>query len=355
MKRSPYLPLIWASDISVHGDSGERIFVMGKLPRTYADFQPTRDLFHRYLYSLRSEFAQKGSEQASPHIRFANAKSDEQLLEFVKNFGPVAATEVAEDQADETQPIQVKENDELDWSTQIGAFQDLAMLRAERRTYAAALELVTELGRGERAANVLTIQRLISDIAEGIGSWPEQQETERLWRISHNFAPMAWRFDSNHRDFISLLKTDVFLTEPSAGLVVGAKVPSAIEWRLRTKPYRAGHLVLCALINAFETEVQYFEDRPVETLPFSSLRFGVRPVLYLILKLQYLRGSGAPICKNDLCRDFFEIKRAGQVFCKPECSQSYRQRKYWAKSGAIRRKELAAKKRKKIREKQRAK
>jgi hypothetical protein len=76
--------------------------------------------------------------------------------------------------------------------------------------------------------------------------------------------------------------------------------------------------VLSALINAFDTEVRYFADRPVETLAFGSLRFGVRPALYLVLKHLYLGGSGALVCENDRYRRFFESERAGQRFCTSE-------------------------------------
>lgn len=339
---SPYLPMTWASDILVHDWPGEPMFVEGKLPFAAAELQSSRDPFLRYLSSVQLEFAQKGV-LASPHISFPNATSDQALMEFVEEFGPVVATDVFEDKVDQTQANGTS-LEEKDWRGFVGARQDLATLRIERRTYAAALELLTELRLGENAVDISAIQRHISDIADGVSSWPEQREAERQWRTSHNFAPMAWHFDSNQRHFIWLLKADVFLQEPPPLDGAFGTGPDYVGWALRMKPYRAGHLVLCALINAFDTEVKYFKDRPVETSPFGSLRFGVRPALYLILKHLYLGGSGVPVCGNDRCRRFFENERAGQRFCTPECSQRYRQRKYWAKAGSDLRKRRAAKK-----------
>src|SRR4030088_2788979 len=70
-------------------------------------------------------------------------------------------------------------------------------------------------------------------------------------------------------------------------------------------PYKAAHSVLCGLINTFRTEVDQVGDTPVEALPFGSLRFGVRPILYLILRHEYLWRGGAVVCSNDRCGRFF--------------------------------------------------
>src|SRR5205807_2312726 len=77
-----------------------------------------------------------------------------------------------------------------------------------------------------------------------------------------------------------------------------------------------GQAVLCKLINAFPTEVlTYHDDHPVDTLPLFSLRFGIRPALYVILKTEYLGRGGAMICANDRCGQFFVSERAGQRYC----------------------------------------
>lgn len=345
MKRNlpPYLPTTWASDISVHRWSHEQLFVMGTLPTAVAELQRSRDVFLGFLGSVQSEFAQKDTGVRSPHIIFSNARSDGELIKFVEEFGPVAGTQLVEDKADPTQPVPSPEKEEINLKTLIGAIQELATLRSERRTYAAALGLLAELRRSEDASDIGAIQRHISDIADGVWSWPEQQEAEEHWRASHDFPPVAWHFDSNRRAFILHLKSDVFREEPppsEGALNAGA---AHIGWALRTRPHRAGHLVLCTLINAFDTEVQYPVSRAVETLPFGSLRFGVRPALYLILKHLYLGGLGALVCANDRCRKFFESERTGQRFCPGVCSQRYRQRVYFEKKGSDLRKQRKAK------------
>jgi hypothetical protein len=342
----PYLPTIWASDISVECWSNDQLFVTGLRPTTSAELQSSRDSFLRYLSSARSEFADKGKPLESPHLSFSNATTDEALVEFVKEFGPVVGTDVVENKAGLAESLGISGNDwnELDGKVLIAALQDLATLRLERRTFATALALLEELRHDEKRVSIPAIRQHISDIADGVWYWPAQRDSERQWRASHNLPPVAWRFDRSHRDFIYYLRTSTRSQPPRLD---GSDVTehNSHAWPLvTTEPRRAGHLVLCALINAFDTEVQYSKDRPVETLPFGALLFGVRPALYFILKHLYLGGACAPVCGNDRCRRFFEIKRGGQRFCTAECSEQYRQRKYWAKRGSILRKRRAAKK-----------
>jgi hypothetical protein len=340
---SPYLPATWASDITAEPWSREELFVTGKLPLLESDLQPSRDAFRRYLSSVKLEFGQKGTGLPSPHISFANAVSDDALIGFVSEFGPVAAKEVVEVEPTQPEEMTLEDWDKFDWRTSIGAIQDLATLRRERRTYASALELLAELRRGEDAASVRAIQQHISIIADGASYWPQQWEAEKQWRTSHSLAPVAWHFDTNRSDYIWLLESHAIRSEQKLDdpIETLSDLPSSA---LITKPYRSGHLVLCQLINTFDTEVQYFGNRAVEALPFYSLRFGIRPALYLILKHLYLGRAGAQICSNDRCRRFFESARDGQVYCSTGCSQRHRQRQYWTTSGSERRKQRRAKK-----------
>jgi hypothetical protein len=336
------LPTTWASDIVVESSLSD-LHITGKLPMVESDLQPSRDAFRRYLSSVKSEFGQKRASLPSPHISFANAVSDDALIGFVSEFGPVAVKDVVEVEQTQQEGMWLEDFGKRDWRTSIGAVQNLATLRRERQTYASALELLGELMRGEDAANVTAIQRHISAIADGVWYWPEQWEAERQWRASHSSAPIAWHFEPNRRDYICLLKYDALHPEPPRkGSLARQELDDPIgthtAWfAMLTETYRAGHLVLCELINAFDTEVQYFGDRAVEALPFGSLRFGIRPALYLILKHLYLGRAGAKVCSNDRCRRFFESEREGQVYCSIECSQRYRQRQYWAKWGAAQR------------------
>lgn len=84
-----------------------------------------------------------------------------------------------------------------------------------------------------------------------------------------------------------------------------------------------GRIVICELVNSFPATVF---PNPLEM--HSRIKLGVRPLLYAILRRQFLYPRGFNICSNSECQNFFNIERAGQQFCSPECSLHHRQREY---------------------------
>jgi hypothetical protein len=98
-------------------------------------------------------------------------------------------------------------------------------------------------------------------------------------------------------------------------------------------PIGAGHHVLCELVNAFSLRVSLWGDTPVEAPDWDLTCSGIRPVLYYMLRREYLQASGIAICRNTECRDVFEIERSGQEFCGDACSRLQRQREYWQRAG----------------------
>jgi hypothetical protein len=327
-----YFPLAWASDIIINQADSGQIVVSGKLQMSVEEVDPDRDVYYAYRKSVQTRFGQKRTGQTSPHICFANANTDAELLEFVSRFGPIAAAEITTIEPPDPHRVSLEEAEKIDWRVSIRAVQEMQTLRRERRTYAAALAIVSELQRGEERANGAAIQEHVSRIAEGVWFWPEENAKERRWLAANSTGSIGWTFNSSRRDYISRIGSQIIATglirENSAGV-------SFDPFRLR--PYRAGHTIICELVNSFQTEVLLW-PAPIEAPPFRSWLFGVRPLLYLVLKETYLGRGGARLCTNDRCGRFFESERAGQQFCSSECSQRYRQRKYWTRSGSKKRK-----------------
>ncbi|HEX9155285.1 MAG TPA: hypothetical protein VF819_06950 [Nitrospira sp.] len=112
--------------------------------------------------------------------------------------------------------------------------------------------------------------------------------------------------------------------------------------------FDSGHQGICALANAFRNEVTHFGNTRCEVPPMDALLFGVRPVLYYLLRLEYLhtpKTGGVHKCVNEFCRRFFQLNREGQPFCSEECSRKQRQRIYWQTRGAnLRRKRRGGRK-----------
>lgn len=332
--RSPrdvsYFPLAWASDIVVDYADDERVLVSGKLQMSVEEVDPERDVYYAYRSSVKTKFAQKGTGQGSPHICFANAKTDAELLQFVRHFGPIAAAEITTVEPQDPFGVSLEEAEKIDWRMSIRAVQDMQTLRRERQTYAAALAIVSELQRGERRASGVAIQEHISRIVEGVWSWPDENATEERWFAANSVGSIGWTFNCSRRDYIAHIKSQIVIPETIREGAGFSFHP------FRRTPYSAGHSVICELVNSFQTQVLLWPS-PLEAPPFRSWLFGVRPLLYLILKDTYLGRGGARLCTNDQCGRFFESERAGQQFCSSECSQRYRQRKYWTRSGSKKR------------------
>jgi hypothetical protein len=89
-----------------------------------------------------------------------------------------------------------------------------------------------------------------------------------------------------------------------------------------------GRIVICELLNSFPSLVF-----PNPTELHASIRYGIRPLLYSILRNEFLHPRELGACQDERCRKVFKLKRADQHFCSSLCSRQQRQRTYWKKSG----------------------
>ena len=145
---------------------------------------------------------------------------------------------------------------------------------------------------------------LIRKIALNIQEWPHQWEGEReqrtsdpLWRPSASSVKRIEQMGSSQKDPL---------------------LPQNLDARI----------VICELINMFPSLA--FPNPPELN---SSILYGIRPLLYAILRREFLNHRATANCANSQCRDFFEVEREGQEFCGPLCSRQERQREYWNKRG----------------------
>jgi hypothetical protein len=166
---------------------------------------------------------------------------------------------------------------------------------------------------GERTFDHELARTLIREISAHIGDWPRQWERERSQRQSE---PL-WKLSAE-----SLRRIEQIASGGGG-------------WPL--SPIVDGRIVICELLNSFRGIVF---PNPLEM--HSSIRYGIRPLLYSILRRQFLAPRDFAACANTQCRDFFNIERAGQRFCSAECSQQQRQRAYWKKRGKKLRKERSS-------------
>jgi len=209
------------------------------------------------------------------------------------------------------------------------AEQDLSELRNEQQLYRAALALVADLERGIEA-DVQTVQDCICTIAEKASYWPAQWRREQQLRMSgQGYEQQAlWHFEQDNLRHLDIWKSMAIHPRQTLGQRL-SKVPAALS---RSETVRAGHLVICNLVNSFPSLVYLWGETAIEG-PHWDLTFGIRPVLFYILRREYLSASGIAVCRNTDCRQLFEIERAGQHYCGDMCSRRQRQREYWEGRG----------------------
>jgi hypothetical protein len=271
--------------------------IVGLLPHYTASSSCACDLLQQYQMA-RKDLSKGRPGKNSPHIRFANADTDAKLIAFVRQFGPVVARSVYDNFERPEKGLP-----EPRWPPRLTAKQDMNELRSERLLYHFALNLVIELGQPE--ANASMVQHSIKEIADKVSDWPRQWEREQRLRQPHQ---ILWKISPESVKRIQQLSTapaDPFL-------------PRSLD----------GRIVICELLNAFPGMVY---PNPLEF--HSNIRYGIRPLLYSILRREFLYPRDIAVCANSQCREFFEIERSGQQFCCDDCSRHQRQREYWKNSG----------------------
>ena len=280
---------------------------------SYGTEERPSDLIRQYERAPKGGRAGKkrmGAE--SPDMLFANAETDEKLIAFVRRFGPVVAKD-AHFSFERPEPNLLEPLVPI----HIYAVQDMEELRNEQLIYRAAVALVRQMNEPE--FDYMRAQSFIGEIAAKIGDWPRQWGRESLLRKRE---PL-WKPKTESLQRIKSISN----ARPDASL-----------------PKINGRIVICELVNCFPGIVF---PNPLEM--HSSIKYGIRPLLYALIRRQFLSPRDGAACANARCRNFFNIERTGQKFCSSECSLQQRQRNYWAKSGKkLRRKRLRKRKKSKM-------
>jgi hypothetical protein len=290
----------------------EELEITAAMPMYLSHNHPC-DLVRQYEIARKNQSVGKQrTGKDSPHIRFANADSDDELIDFARSFGPVVS------KSWKMLPLEIPFSPrgsagESAVQVLMGARENLQELRSEQRIYKAALGLLVELAKKPAEFDVDRAKQQMSEIACDIQDWPRQWNREMkergekpLWRV---------RGDSVRR--------------------VAARAKSGPD--LLLPPQVDARMVLCELVNVFPSLAF-----PNSTEMHSYIRFGIRPLLYSLLRREFLQPRDVEICANTQCRDFFEVERAGQLYCNDQCSRSQRQREYWQVRGKTARRERLA-------------
>ncbi len=298
---------LWAERIRVERvDDG--LLIRGEGPGYWLESATGRrdrgGLLARFTEFGRQKRTTRG-EGLPPHHEFAGATDDDQLESFVRRFGPVASGAVAGVPA--AQP-----------TAGVEALERWPRLRAERRVFAAAVQLVAELQHGEKA-EARTLRAALDEMLQaalGGGRVPDPH-----W---HGHTITAMLAGLARREAVNPARVHKARTSQ-----VGRLSDTALR--------RFARDVIGALLNQFPPMLVVKGDRFVD-LPVLGPS-GILPALYFMLRRDLLIGQGIGICARPECAGFFPITRHGARYCSPECSRLHRQRDYFRRKGKKRRRE----------------
>jgi hypothetical protein len=263
---TPAILRFWADQIDVKL-AGDIIAIRGT--NTGKDFpKDFSAVFKEYLYAPKSNREAKG-----PHLEFANAKTDAQLLQFIKKWGPITAPSFV----DHTGMRRAKES--------------LKSVPAVREVLAAALSL-------------LTISR------------DNSLDRDRAFRAIGQFVQAV------------SLGGDIFAT----GLRVDCEAihNRALHNRKRSIVTLAEirelcEELLCELVNRFPPTLVP-TSHGVLTAPFRD--HGVLPLLIFMLGQDLVSGRNVIVCER--CGDYFLQRRLGERGCS-SCKEALRSKRYYEK------------------------
>lgn len=297
----------WAEPVTKEGEFlvdnlGSTLRITGNFPFFTAP-NAQQDLIWQYEHAPRKAVKEKQhQDELSPEIQFVNAHNDEKLIRFVQRYGPVIAERVQAREAGwEGMSLSEMENPPL----RIFAFQDMEELRREQAIYRAAFQLILMLAGPEYDFD--DAQKLIKRIADGVPAWVEQWNRQKEQHWEPNWLPRPKSI------------------ERIQALASGQK-DSILS------PDLEGCMVICELLNTFPPFAfpNIFEVS-------NHIRYGVRPLLYALLRRQFFAQRSTGNCANENCRNVYYVTRVGKKFCTAECSQHQRQRDYWQDQGKKRR------------------
>ena len=275
---------VWARKIRVKRVN-DALLVTGEQRLDYHERDLNLDRQFDFLATYRKARGFYSAGILPPHIQFANARDEDDLIRFVQDWGPVWGR------------IEGKETNKL------SVLQFLEPLRREHRFFSNAAKLLAELGKDH--PNVRNIAQQIATMAES---------RKAVW--SGRSDPTLAAYSSLARKRLDELH--LLILKPDEDL------PSSHP---RKRIIYYGHETLCYVLNRFPPVLVPDEGKVVELPQHQSE--GIRPALYFMLREDYLRARKLKPCANDRCRNLFVLDGRSRECCTPACSKVVRDYRYY--------------------------
>jgi hypothetical protein len=305
------------------------------------------DIVAGYAKAIAEGARFKGAANDAPHVKLARADSDEKLQAFIQTYGPFAPA------AASVRLRPVKNHS----ARQITAFEELERLRRERNTFVAAIELFDQTRRKKPAFN--RIVELAEEVFCGTSNWyiEWQEEESRRDKLGLKVTGPSWVW--NGGSVSQMIRAYFNLAEKVWGRRPGnpevdksgeydyliADCDSPVDGDPK-QIVESSHAIICAILNGFPVHIRRWQGHSIE-LPHEDLTFGIRPVLYHLLRRDYLSEVHIALCPRADCEQkWFIQSRPGQMFCTEKCERKKRQREYYIRKGREKKRDYYREKRK---------
>ncbi len=292
----------WADEIEVL-KSGDGLSVSGQNLLPASKGAKDRDPMSGYVYAISG--TQAGDPNKAAHLVFASGTSEEALTRFVEKYGPVLAEA---DSVDIKPPIHEKRRSR----TELTAEQRWEVLSREQRTLTAALQLFEQIrsDKPDREALFDAARALVLGTSFWVDVYNRELavKSDRHWQDSP-----SWTWTAKHQQRAQMLMTPLRPLN-GKGAVKRAKAQA--------------NDLLCHLLNAFPVRMTQYQDMPLE-MPSEDVSFGIFPVLYFLLRCDYLWSGKVARCAWRDCTRWFRVGTHDSPCCSEEHSLKYRQWVYY--------------------------
>jgi hypothetical protein len=295
-----------------------------------------KDLLERFD-AFRS--ATRAESKRAPHLCFANATSFEEQLAFVREFGPILAHKAQGD----------AEND------RIVAYQNIAILQAEQSLFSLVYELVrTSTILHEWSLKAFPARdKYVAAYSSGItledcdpSSEKYSVGLKRGAKLLDSAVERECRPTIDQRAAFKHLRSLLaqFLEAVAAYPKMAFDIKPAFAWQelctfvplgskldhgdMLTVVSEANDL-LCRVFNRFPVGLCYGNGMAI-TVPEIGPT-GIRPILYYMLREDYLFSRPFRVCTLQGCSNYFVPVRRDTRYCSDECQNRAKQRRYYAK------------------------
>jgi hypothetical protein len=233
------------------------------------------DLLHRFRRYVLSHLGKRSPTKDVGVYQFADANSDQKLIEFCQAFGPVWGEVRSHDYQD-------------DGTVMLTVIQSMERLREDQIKFAAAVKLLKQLREGDNADRTVM--------------------SEAIRKVTAVNSPVL----------ITLECVEVGL--PQFQAPPGAGKNAAY--------FEIANIVLCEVLNNFPPKIFPINGKTIE-LPVTEDE-GILPAIYWKLRQDYFAGREIGACLN--CGSHFTVYKRGTRGCSEFCRRALRNAKHWSEN-----------------------